>query len=84
MKIVEEKYISETLLGDKPKKRLSLVLKDGCVNSDKVFDKSFGGSQSEYNQYLRDRLNSTDKAEAIPLSEITEDNLSEPSYFPMK
>ena len=38
MSNIKEKYISESLLKDKPKKKLSLMLGDGVVTTDKIHD----------------------------------------------
>lgn len=53
----------------------------GTVNTENVFDTDYNGSQADYNKYLKAQLDSTEKASAIALSEITDSNLSEPRYF---
>lgn len=36
MSTLREKYISEALLGDKPKKKLALIIKDGSITLEKL------------------------------------------------
>lgn len=36
MSILKEKYISEALLGEQPKKKLALIIKDGSITMEKL------------------------------------------------
>lgn len=49
-----DNYISNTRLRDKPKKPLSLVLKEGSVTTDKIADKSI--SLDKLEESIKERI----------------------------